>query len=107
MGIAKSLAVEFKRGLGLFDDFSLVLHSRPPFPIVRSFVDYTNTMISSIAWVPQGVAQQEPQKYEMTDDEFRRIQDIAQQELADARQALIKAQEKERADDGTAVQIDG
>ncbi|KAJ1942292.1 rRNA-processing protein, partial [Linderina macrospora] len=53
-------------------------------------------MISALAWVRKGAAAERPAAYEMTEDEYKRIQQIAATEISDAKQEL---KEKAQLDD--------
>ncbi|KAJ1965065.1 rRNA-processing protein [Dipsacomyces acuminosporus] len=45
-------------------------------------------MISALAWVRKGVAAENPTTYEMTEEEYKRIQGIAAEEIEDAKREL-------------------
>lgn len=53
-------------------------------------------MISTLAWVQRGMARQQPERYQLTDEEFERIQKLSAAQLLDARQDLIDAQDEEK-----------
>lgn len=50
-------------------------------------------LISSLAWVKRGAAQQNPQKYVLDDQELKRVSALARIELEDAKAELLRAQE--------------
>ncbi|TFK20715.1 transducin family protein/WD-40 repeat family protein [Coprinopsis marcescibilis] len=50
-----------------------------------------SNLISAVAWVRRGVAQQHPTKYVLDDEELVRVSKLARIELEDARQELEKA----------------
>ncbi|KAL1920972.1 uncharacterized protein VTP21DRAFT_11607 [Calcarisporiella thermophila] len=49
-------------------------------------------MISALCWVRKGVAQQQPDKYELDEKEYERIKKLAKEHLEDAEQDLEEAQ---------------
>ena len=51
-------------------------------------------MISTLAWVQRGVAKEQPDRFQMTDAEFERIQKLSEQQLGAARDDLAAAQER-------------
>lgn len=52
-------------------------------------------MISALQWVRRGAAQARPDKYDLDEKEFKRINDFAAQHLADAKEELAAAQKAE------------
>lgn len=52
-------------------------------------------MISALHWVRRGAAQERPDKYDLDEKEFKRIQDFAAQHLAEAKEELAAAQKAE------------
>lgn len=52
-------------------------------------------MISALQWVRRGAAQARPDKYDLDEKEFKRIQDFAAQHLADAKEELAAAKKAE------------
>lgn len=50
-----------------------------------------SNLISSVAWVRRGVAQQHPTKYILDDKELERVSKLARIELEDARKELERA----------------
>ena len=50
-----------------------------------------SNLISSVAWVRRGVAQQHPTKYVLDDQELQRVSKLARIELEDARKELERA----------------
>lgn len=50
-------------------------------------------MISAIHWIRQGVAAQHPEKYDLNDKEYDRINKLAADQLEDAREHLKEAEE--------------
>ncbi len=57
-------------------------------------------MISALQWVRRGAAQARPDKYDLDEKEFKRINDFAAQHLADAKEELAAAQKAEKAEKG-------
>lgn len=55
------------------------------------------SMITATAWVPRGYPKQIPSRAEFNQDEFDRIQEIANLQLDDARQDLEEARNGEEA----------
>lgn len=53
-------------------------------------------MISALHWVRRGVSQAKPDKYNLDENEFKRINEFAAQHLADAREDLEDAKKAER-----------
>lgn len=53
------------------------------------------SMITSTAWVPRGCPKQIPTKAEFNQEEFDRIQDIANLQLEDAKEDLEKARQEQ------------
>ncbi|KAJ1723394.1 rRNA-processing protein [Coemansia erecta] len=47
-------------------------------------------MISAVAWIRKGVAAEKPTKYEMTEEEFARLQAVADAEIGSAKRELKK-----------------
>lgn len=52
-------------------------------------------MISALQWVRRGAAQARPDKYDLDEKEFKRINEFAAQHLADAKEELAAAQRAE------------
>lgn len=52
------------------------------------------SLISSIAWVKRGLAEQHPKKYELDDKEMERISALAKVELEDAQTELARAEKE-------------
>jgi len=52
-------------------------------------------MISALQWVRRGAAQARPDKYDLDEKEFKRINEFAAQHLADAKEELAEAQRAE------------
>lgn len=50
-----------------------------------------SNLISAVAWVKRGVAQQHPQKYVLDDSELKRVSALAHIELEDARVEMQRA----------------
>ncbi|KAF8939389.1 hypothetical protein BGZ52_000245, partial [Haplosporangium bisporale] len=61
-------------------------------------------MISALHWVRRGAAQARPDKYDLDEKEFKRIQDFAAQHLADAKEELAAAQKAEDIANGMQVE---
>ncbi|KAF9089960.1 hypothetical protein BGX23_006331 [Mortierella sp. AD031] len=61
-------------------------------------------MISALQWVRRGAAQARPDKYDLDEKEFKRINDFAAQHLADAKEELAAAQKAENDANGMAVE---
>ncbi|KAF9585187.1 hypothetical protein BGW38_003502, partial [Lunasporangiospora selenospora] len=61
-------------------------------------------MISSLQWVRRGAAQARPDKYDLDEREYKRIGDIAAQQLAQAKEDLEEAQNEENPDSDMAVE---
>ncbi|KAF9995894.1 hypothetical protein BGZ65_008494 [Modicella reniformis] len=57
-------------------------------------------MISALHWVRRGVAQAKPDKFDLDEKEFRRINEFAAQHLADAQKDLKAAQKAEGSANG-------
>lgn len=55
-------------------------------------------MISSTCWVPRGFASEFPEQYELDDAEMERINNMANLELADAKENLAEAEKAEKAE---------
>ncbi|KAJ2858299.1 rRNA-processing protein [Coemansia erecta] len=47
-------------------------------------------MISALAWVRKGAAAEKPTKYEMTEDEYARLQQVADEEIEEAKREIKK-----------------
>ncbi|KAJ2701781.1 rRNA-processing protein [Coemansia sp. IMI 203386] len=47
-------------------------------------------MISALAWVRKGVAAEKPTKYEMTEEEYARLQQVADDEIKEAKREIKK-----------------
>ncbi|KAJ1675573.1 rRNA-processing protein [Spiromyces aspiralis] len=60
-------------------------------------------MISALCWVKRGAAKEYPQRYEMTEEEYKRINSIVSNELEDAKQNLKDAESKIAAADVAAT----
>ena len=54
------------------------------------------SMITTTTWVRRGVAAQFPTKYEIDEEEFNRISELAQKQLDDAKGDLKTAREEEK-----------
>jgi periodic tryptophan protein 1 len=54
------------------------------------------SMITATTWVPRGYAAPFPSKYEFDDDEYERIQKLANLQLDDAKEELEEAQAEEK-----------
>lgn len=54
------------------------------------------SMITTTTWVRRGVAAQFPTKYEIDEEEFNRISELARKQLADAKGDLKSAREEEK-----------
>ncbi|OWB54841.1 hypothetical protein B5S28_g700 [[Candida] boidinii] len=52
-------------------------------------------MISSTCWVPRGFASEFPEKYELDDEEMQRIEEMANLNIADAKEDLEEAEAEE------------
>ena len=52
------------------------------------------SLISSLAWVKRGIAEQNPKKVDVDEDELARISALAKVELEDARMDLKNAQKE-------------
>ncbi|KAG0205776.1 hypothetical protein BGX28_002699 [Mortierella sp. GBA30] len=61
-------------------------------------------MISALQWVRRGAAQARPDKYDLDEKEFKRINEFAAQHLADAKEELEAAQKAENDPNGMAVE---
>lgn len=55
----------------------------------------STTMISALQWVRRGAAQPKPDKYDLDEKEFNRINEFASQHLADAKEDLEAARKAE------------
>ncbi|KAJ1920320.1 rRNA-processing protein [Mycoemilia scoparia] len=53
-------------------------------------------MISALCWVRRGVAKEYPQKYEMTEEEFNRINNIVSNELEEAKADLDESKSEQK-----------
>lgn len=49
-------------------------------------------MISAIQWIRQGVAARHPEKYQLDDEEYERINKLATEQLDDAKEDLKEAE---------------
>jgi periodic tryptophan protein 1 len=64
------------------------------------------SMITATTWVPRGFAAPFPTKYEFDDDEYERIQKLANLQLDDAKEELEEAQaEKKGKSNGTSSKV--
>ncbi|KAG0367274.1 WD40-repeat-containing domain protein [Gamsiella multidivaricata] len=61
-------------------------------------------MISALQWVRRGAAQARPDKYDLDEKEFKRINDYTAQHLADAKEELDAAKKAERVANGMEVE---
>ena len=65
------------------------------------------SMITATAWVPRGYPKQIPSKAEFDEDEFERIQELANLHLEDAQQDLQDARTGKTADKEETSDADG
>lgn len=79
---------------------SVPFHCRTQRPL--AYVAYTlyltlvfTAMISALQWVRRGAAQAKPDKYDLDENEFNRINEFASQHLADAKEDLEAARKAE------------
>jgi hypothetical protein len=49
-------------------------------------------MISAVSWVPQGSAKATPERYELDEEEYQRICEMAQEQIDDAKADMEDAQ---------------
>ncbi|KAF9421507.1 hypothetical protein BGZ76_003964 [Entomortierella beljakovae] len=60
-------------------------------------------MISALHWVRRGASQAKPDKYDLDENEFKRINEFAARQLADAKEDLEEAQKAEKNANGMDV----
>lgn len=63
-------------------------------------------MITTATWVRRGVAAQFPTKYEIDEEEFNRISELARKQLADAKGDLKAAKEEDEKEKQTETNPD-
>ena len=74
------------------------MHSGIQDSTARSNQALVMAMITALAWIPRGRPAQFPAKYEFNQEELRRIEKLANQQLEDARVGLQDAKDKVHAD---------